>query len=242
MSFKSSVDARIFVGMANASCYARSFSLGVSPVTALDVSVLCKKDKEYIPGAGGDHTLSIDGPLDTDATANGFADAMFDLSGVADVPVTACPLGTAAGDQILMGLSQQSNITVQTDRASTVDYSLATVFDGRIDFGAAVEAETTITADTSGSAQNNGAATTNGGVAHLHVTAYSGLTSDVITIEHSVNGTTGWSTLVTFTTVTGRTSERIEVAAGTTVRQYLRVVDDVTGTGSITRFVGFARR
>ena len=29
---------------------------------------------------------------------------------------------------------------------------------------------------------------------------------------------------------------------GTTVRRYLRVVDDVTGTGSTTRFVSFARR
>ena len=226
MSFKSSVDSRIFLGMTNASCYARSFSVGISPVTALDVSVLCNKDKAFIPGQGGDHTLGLDGPLDTDATANGFADATYDQSGVSAVPLTACPLGSAAGDLVLMGATQQSTLTTNTTRAGTVDYSLSAMFTGRADFGNAIEAEQTI----------------NGGVAHLHVGAFSGLSSDVITIEHSVNGSTSWATLVTFTTVTGRTSERIEVAAGTTVRQYLRVVDDVTGTGSITRFVAFARR
>ena len=98
-----------------------------------------------------------------------------------------------------------------------------------------------ITVDTTGTAQNNGAGTTNGGIAHLHVSAYSGLTSDVITIEHSVNGSTSWATLVTFATVTAVTSEQVVVAPGTTVRQYLRVVDDVTGTGSVTRAVAFAR-
>jgi hypothetical protein len=42
--------------------------------------------------------------------------------------------------------------------------------------------------------------------------------------------------------VTAVGTERVVVAPGTAVRQYLRVKDDVTGTGSHTRLVAFARR
>jgi hypothetical protein len=42
--------------------------------------------------------------------------------------------------------------------------------------------------------------------------------------------------------VTGTGSERLVIAPGTTVNRYLRIRDDVTGTGSCTRFVSFARR
>jgi len=37
-------------------------------------------------------------------------------------------------------------------------------------------------------------------------------------------------------------SERITIAAGTSVPRYLRVVDTIVGTGSTTRVVTFARR
>jgi hypothetical protein len=63
-----------------------------------------------------------------------------------------------------------------------------------------------------------------------------------VTIEHSVDGTTSWATLATFATVTGIGSERVVVAPGTAVRRHLRVVDNVTGTGSHARLVTFARR
>ena len=59
---------------------------------------------------------------------------------------------------------------------------------------------------------------------------------------HSVDGVSAWATLVTFATVTAVTAERVVVAPGTTVRRYLRVVDDVTGAGSISRGITFARR
>jgi hypothetical protein len=95
--------------------------------------------------------------------------------------------------------------------------------------------------DTNGTSVDNGAATANGGAINIHVTAFSGLTSDSIIIEHSTNDSV-WNTLATSTLVTGLTSERIVVAAGTTVNRYLRVRDDVTGSGSITAQVGFARR
>jgi hypothetical protein len=51
--------------------------------------------------------------------------------------------------------------------------------------------------------------------------------------------------LVTFTVVssTAKTSERVEVASGTTVNRYLRVNYTVAGsTGSATPVVAFTRR
>jgi hypothetical protein len=234
-----SYESRAFLHFLNLSCYSRGFQMD-DTTAGLDVTTLCEKPKAFIVGQRSG-SVSLNGPLDTDATANGFDDAMNDMRG-GTYPFTYVPGPIAAGALVLMGNSIQTNLTRSATQTTSVDWSATATITGGVDAGAAIENDTTITVDTSGTAQNNGAATANGGVAHLHVSAFSGLTSDVITIEHSVNGSTSWATLVTFSTVTGLTSERVEVAAGTSVRQYLRVVDDVTGTGSITRFVAFSRR
>jgi hypothetical protein len=134
------------------------------------------------------------------------------------------------------------NFTGVAPVADVVTCSAAFQSTGNFDVGTVVENFTAITATGNGTARDGAAGTTNGGVAHLHVSAFSGLTSDTVTIEHSVDGSTSWATLVTFTAATAATSQRVEVAAGTTVRRYLRVVDTVVGTGSTTRFVSFARR
>jgi hypothetical protein len=138
--------------------------------------------------------------------------------------------------------ANQSQASVMSAVADVVTVAVTIQADGGVDYGVSVEDLTAITTTTSGTARDGGAASTNGGVAHLHATAFSGLTSDVVTIEHSVNGSTLWATLVTFATVSGVTAERVVVAPGTAVRQYLRVVDTVTGVGSCTRTVAFARR
>jgi hypothetical protein len=104
--------------------------------------------------------------------------------------------------------------------------------DGPVDWGQVVALETAITIDGNGTAVDGAAASANGGVAHIHSTAFSGLTNNVVTIEHSVDGVSSWATLVTFATITAVGSERVVVAPGTTVRRYLRVVDNVTGSGS----------
>ena len=240
MSFVASYKSRAFLGLLNLSCYIDQFS-ATADTAALDVTTICKTAKEFIPGQTSGNA-SFSGPLDTDATANGFDAAIHALKATTS-PITYAPEGTAAGAPVFMGNSVQTNLTTTSSVTGRVDWSATVDIDGDfLGVGAAIEPEAAVTVDTSGTAQNNGAATSNGGVAHLHVSAFSGLTSDVITIEHSVNGSTSWATLVTFATVTGVTSERVVVAPGTSVRQYLRVVDDVTGTGSITRFVAFSRR
>mgnify|MGYP000125494879 CR=1 FL=1 len=239
MSFVATTKSRALLGLLNLSCYSRNFS-ATSTTDMLEVTTLCKTAKEFIPGQTAG-SVSMDGPLDVDGTINAFDDAIHDLK-ASSAPVTYGPEGISAGSVALMGLSLQTTVTRQSSVTGTVDWSAAADITGGLEAGAFIEAENAITTTTNGTAQNNGAATTNGGIAHLHVSAYSGLTSDVVTIEHSVNGSTSWATLVTFATVTGVTSEQVIVAPGTSVRQYLRVVDTVTGTGSTTRAVAFARR
>jgi hypothetical protein len=79
----------------------------------------------------------------------------------------------------------------------------------------------------------------NGGAGYLEVSAYSGFTSVVVKIRSSPDDVT-YADLITFTTVTAApAAERIAVAG--TVDRYLCVTGTVTGSGSITPFVGFAR-
>ena len=95
-----------------------------------------------------------------------------------------------------------------------------------------------ITSDTNGTAVDNAAGTTNGGTGVVHVTAFSGFSGGVFKVQHSTDNSS-WSDLITFTTVAGKTSERVTVSG--TVNRYLRFFTDVTGTGSVTVQGSFAR-
>jgi hypothetical protein len=69
----------------------------------------------------------------------------------------------------------------------------------------------------------------------LHVTAYSGFTNVVFTIESDDNsGFSSPTTRTTFATVTGRTSEFASVAGAFSSETYHRVKWVVTGSGSVT--------
>jgi hypothetical protein len=241
MAFRNAQQARIYIGMLPASAYARTVSIDWN-VDMLDTTTLADTTKQFIPGEDTG-TFTAAGPLDVDGSANGQFDALADQKGsTTPTPVTYLPLGTAGSVCWLVEVIE-SDLSGTSAMGATSDWSFSGQINGFTDVnGQILENNAAVTADTNGSAVDGAAATANGGVAHLHVTAFSGFTSDAITIEHSVDGSTSWATLATFTTVTGRTSERVVVAAGTTVRRYLRVVDNVTGTGSITRHVSFARR
>jgi len=78
-----------------------------------------------------------------------------------------------------------------------------------------------------------------GGVGYLAVSAASGFTNFVGTIEHS-DDDSSYSTLLTFAdNVVAPFAERKTTA--TAVKRYLRFVGNVTGSGSVTPFAGFTR-
>jgi hypothetical protein len=240
MPFQTAKASRVAVGLLNASGYTKGYSL-TAQTAALDTTVLTDTAKTFIVGQD-ESSGSLDMLFDTVGTAALQFDAFKSQKATGPYPLTLCPDGFTTGQIAVMVNAHLGNFTGASAVADLVTCSAAFQSTGNFDVGLVVENFTAITADTTGTARDQTAGTTNGGVAHIHVTAFSGLTNNACSIEHSVDGSTSWATLVTFTTYTGLTSQRVEVAAGTTVRRYLRVVDDVTGTGSTTRFVSFARR
>lgn len=239
MSFRNAQQARVYVGILSASAYARSVDVG-SSTAMLDTTTLADEERNFIPEMEETGSFSLSGPLDVDGSANGQFDAIADVkAATTPTPITFLPLGSDGAAWLIKG--NETDINLSNAVGQTADYTMTAETHGQHDFnGQVLDQDTAITTDTNGSAVDGGAATTNGAVFHLHVTAYSGLTSDAITVEGSANGSTGWATVATFTTVTGLTSERVEVTGS--VARYLRVVDDVTGTGSITRTVAVSRR
>lgn len=241
MAFKAGNAGRAYFGALHLSGYVRDYNAAFS-ATAVDVTTLADTAKAFIIGQN-ESTSSLSMVFDVDAAANTqWSLLTAGKSSSSATPLTMLPLGAAAGDVAVMVGAWETSLTASAPLAGSVDIAMSLVTESDTDFGVVIDPATAVTADGNGTARDGGAATANGGVAHIHVTAFSGLTNDVVTIEHSVDGSTSWATLATFSTITGLTSERVVVAAGTTVRRYLRVVDNVTGTGSITRLVSFARR
>lgn len=239
MAFRNAQQARVYVGILAAAAYARSVDAG-SATEMLDVTTLADKARAFITGQEETGTFNLAGPLDVDGAANGQFDAIADVkAATTPTPITYMPLGTDGAAWLIHG--NETAIALSNAIGATADYSMSATTHGQHDMNGQILANaTTVTIDTNGSAVDGGAASTNGAVFHLHVTAYSGLTSDAITVEGSANGSTGWATVATFASVTGLTSERVTVTGS--VARYLRVVDDVTGTGSITRLIAVSRR
>ena len=238
MTFVPGFNARFYVGSQRWSVYARSFGADIS-IDQIDTSSLEDRAKVFTNGQKS-------GAFQMDMMLDGVGAGQFALANTWQTtpqPLTLGFDGCDLGDTVWQILGNQSQATVADTLADVATCSVSGVPDGPVDWGFVLEASTAITTDTTGTTYDCGvgSGTTNGGVAHLHVSAFSGLTSDVIILEHSANNT-DWTTLGTFATVTGTTSERLVIAAGTTVSRYLRISDDVTGSGSCTRLVAFARR
>lgn len=231
--------SRVFLGNLDLSGYSKGASSDW-PSDMLDVTTLADTAFRFIPGQDTS-TWSFDMVLDVATTSNGQVDVLNNWKASTELPITFCPAGTTAGSlaELVAGLETSYSTTSAPNAA--VMASAAAQTNGFTDFGIILDPSTGVTADGSSTSIDNTAASSNGGVAHLHVTAFSGLTSDAIIVEHSTNNS-AWATLGTFTTVTGVTNQRLVIAAGTTVNRYLRVTDDVTGTGTCTRLVAFARR
>lgn len=231
--------ARLYVSGVRLSGKARGFAFN-DVVDMLDSTTLEDTAYMYMPGQTGS-TVSIDLLLDTDTTAGGQWDTLTAWKSTQGTPITLLPSGLAVLSEAFMVNGLLGQLQLQTAHDDLVTADLQSTTTGAFDPGFVLENDTTaITVDGNGTARDLTAASTNGGVAHLHVTAMSGLSADDITIEQSANGSSGWSTVVTFAQVTGRGAQRVEITGS--VNRYLRVVDNVTGTGSISRFVSFARR
>ncbi|NOZ27962.1 MAG: hypothetical protein GXP39_07920 [Chloroflexi bacterium] len=215
MSFGHGSQAKVYANGYDLSSYLSQFSASGSADTA-EVTTFGKSAKVYIAGLK-DATFSGEGFYDgaTDAV-----DAVLSAAlGVDDVVWVWLPQGDGFGND---GYGFEC-IETSYEVSSPVDGATTVSVEGqsssgmeRLDTLHALGAEA---AAGSGSALDNGASTSNGGSAYLIVTAVPG-TPATVTVEHSPDNVT-WSTLATFSAVSGRSGQRVEISG--TIDRYVRV-------------------
>jgi hypothetical protein len=207
-----------------------------------EVATFADSGARYTPGlmSGG---IKLTGPQDA-AGQNLYAEVAAAVGVDNSLQVIVCPEGTAIGKPALFTIGDLSDWTIDGSVKDAVGCSLMATADDSVALGFVVHALAAETVDGNGTSVDRGTVgtpSTHGAEVAISCTAYSGLTSAAIKIQHSVDNST-WADLVSFTTLTAVGSERKLVADGTTVNRYVRVVTDVTGTGSATFLVAMAPR
>lgn len=237
MPFVSAQSSRVLIGDYHFSPVLADFSFSAE-TDMQDVSVLSSTAREYLPTQPSSN-FTGSGWLDTDGSANAHIDQLGDWTNDTTTPLTWCPSGTTLGAEAWLIGCLQTNITFGSQVASVAEWSMTGVNEDSTDFGRSLHALAARTSSSQETAYDNSASSTGGAIAHLHVTAFSGFSGVVVTVEHSTDNSS-FSTLGTFTTVAGVTSERLAIAG--TVNRYVRAKWAVTGSGSITFAVSVARK
>lgn len=234
MAFSHGKGTVVLVGASDLSCYLNSVDWSKSADTH-ETTTFCQDAKTYIPGLK-DGTATLAGLYDGDLDA---VDQVLEgiLGGTAQV-VTVGVEGMAAGKRCRLLKALESEYSVSSPVGDVVAVDASIQADGGILAGVSLQALTAVTGTGNGTSVDHGAATSNGGVAHLHVTEFTGA-GGVVKVQHSADGST-WVDLVTFATVNGATVERQEVSG--TVNRYLRAIRSTGTFTSITHAIAFARR
>ncbi len=241
-TFRHGKNINVYIDEYDFSTYFNDVSASTSVDTA-ETSAFGTSAKTYVVGHR-DGTVSLGGMFE--GTASTGTDQYF-----------ASVLGSATKQKVIVAVEGHSNgtgaIMLQADDTSyEVSSAIADIVQASAEFqstdavehGKILSSGSTVTATGNGTSVDNGASTANGGAGYLSVPVNTRNGNITVKIQHSADDST-YADLVTFTTVTStsKTSERIEVASGTTVNRYLRVNYTVAGsTGSATPVVAFTRR
>jgi hypothetical protein len=238
VAFISAQKSRVLVGDFAFSPYTAQID-AESPTDMLDFTVVTDTAKAFLPGQDTS-TVGLSGWLDVDATSNAQFDQLNDLkAATSPEPFTYGPNGLALTSEVWMAGVNAAQFTTGAAVADKVTWALNMQATGSTDRGVSLKDLSAVTVDTNGTGVDGTAQSTSGGIAHLHVTAFSGFSGAVFTIADSADNSS-FATIGTFTTATGPTSERLAISG--TVRRYVRYAVDVTGTGSVTFAVAFARK
>jgi hypothetical protein len=241
MSFAHSQNAGIFVNQYNLTSHTRQMEI-MAAIADHDSTVLGDSAVRIQLGlkSGGVRYQGL-----FDPTVGGAYDVLSAAYGSTTSRIaTAFPELTTLGNPAVLcyALETELGIPVNVNDLVGLTAYLKAAEDG-VDFGVWLQALAAVTNTGNGSSVDNAAATTNGGVGVIHTTAIAGAAPSVVwKIQHATDNST-WVDLITFTAATVASSERIEVAAGTTVNRYLRAIRTFGGTTtSITSAIAFARR
>lgn len=202
-----------------------------------EVTAMCQTGQganSYVPGLKGG-TLTMAGPQDS-VGQNLHAEIAGAVGVDNNLVITLLPDGDAVGKPAFFGTFDPTDHAIDASVAEAVGFTLAATPDEGVEAGFVIHALGAETADANGTSVDRSAdlvSSALGAAAGLHVTAYSGFTTVGIKVQHSANNST-WADLVSFAAVTAVGAQVVKTAATDTVNRYLRVVTDVTGTGSIT--------
>jgi hypothetical protein len=216
------------------SAYVRSGDFSAEIDTA-ETSTWSSSWKSYIAG-NMKASVSLDGLFDT-AMAPNFTGQIGDTPGGL---LTFGPGGLALGAPCRLLQVIESSYGETASIGDVVGFTYEATTNTVLGIGHVIGASAAVTADQNGTSVDLTASSATGAIAFLHVTSVSASDSIVVSIEDSSTGSSGWATIGTFASKSAAGAERIVIAG--TVKRYVRVVDDVTGTGvSIVRAVALAR-
>ena len=234
MAFIHGKDTKVFMDSTDLSSYLSS----ADPSRTVDVgetTTFGSSNKTFVAGEK-DATVSFSGFFD--ATADNVIQG---LVGTNDKVALIGFNGVDATDDCMFGKGVTTNYGI----SSPVGDVVAVTFDLQASgfFSGNVLENATVTASGNGTARDNASSTANGGGAFIIATSVSGTSTPTLTakITHSADNST-YADLVSFTALTSAGAEVKEVASGSTVNRYLKVVYTVSGTNpSFNVIVGFGR-
>lgn len=206
-------------------------------------STLISTSHEYTPVLRGG-SFALEGLYRTNQIAGASLQDIFASLPDTQIIVTGYPDTRTAGKPALLMYADVLRYNVDSVVADLVKVMIdLSSQKWHVEHGVSLHDLTAEVGTGNGTTVDNGTATTNGGVGVFHCTAIAGAApSVVVKIQHSTNGTT-WVDLLSFPAATAATKGRVEVAAGTTINQFLREVHTFGGTtSSITFNSAFARR
>lgn len=237
MAFLPSYAAKVFVNEVSVCSTVNAWTV-THQRAGSEVTAMCQTPglgaPSYVPGLKSGN-LTLAGPQDS--TGQNLHAEIAGAIGVDNGFVaTLLPDGDAIGKPAYFAAFDPTDWAVDASVSEAVSFTFAAQPDEGIEAGFVVHALGAETADGNGTAVDRSAnliASGGGAAAGIHVTAYSGLTSAAIKIQHSTDNSV-WADLVSFASVTAIGAQVVKTATPVTVNRYLRVVTDVTGTGSVT--------
>jgi hypothetical protein len=215
-----------------------------------NVPVFGNLDQVYDVIGLGSGSGSIDGYFDgTTGGLDTILRTAFDTDpATTPLPILSlAPNGFAIGNMVEMLQVAQGNYDVDTGEEKTVDVNASFDADDQVDLGVSLHdlvLENGAAPVNFAGVDETAVNTNNGWVAHLHVTAATGLTTITFKLQDSAdNSTFADITGGTFTAVTtAPNKQRLAGAVNATVRRYVRCIISAATYTNCTFQISFARR
>ena len=241
-TFAHGKNVNVFINEFDFSTYFNDVSASTSVDTA-ETSAFGTSAKTYVVGHR-DGTISLSGMFE--GTASVGTDAFFAtaLGSATKNKIIVAPQGNSVAAGAIMLVADDTSYEVSSAIADVVQASAEFQSTDAVEHGKILSSGSTVSATGNGTGVDNTTSSSNGGAGFLSVPVNTRNGTIGVKVQHSADNST-FADLVSFTTVTStqKTSERVEVASGTTINRYLRVVYTVAGSsGSATPVVAFTRR